>query len=106
MTENDVKLIRLLDKFEAMQQHCDDLTKKVEHNLAWKHDLELIDRDILAVQKEVTSVMTSTNNELKHMKEAIEVLDGKNTWLVRLLFGAMLGAGVGLIVFLIEQMSK
>jgi seryl-tRNA synthetase len=103
--QEEHKIVQLVDKFNQLKRHCDELSRRIEEKLAWKHDLDLQSKDIQAVEKEVIRVEKEVLREVEAVLKKVTDVEKQSTWLIRLMFGVMLSGVASLIFFILGQVK-
>ena len=79
LTSAEVKLIRLVDRLDVMQKYCEEMSERIESQLAWKYEVKTLEHELEKIQEHLS-------------------------WAVHLLLGTMFTMSVSLLVFIINHM--
>ena len=80
-----VKLLLLAENIKHMEEKCERIMKRLDHEVAFKKDLELLGKDI----KEVKHMALNNNESFK--------------WFVRMLGGAIVSGVLGVFWWLVQK---
>ena len=85
LLEREARIIRLSEKMEAVIRHCDEVTHRINHDLVTRDRLAVVETELKALKKEVSSNAESSK------------------WLIRGIFMAMLSTAAGLFAYLLQR---